>query len=194
MRDRGDPGGKAGGSRRAAASAAVAEAARPARPKGNSLGFIEPEPWPYDGGKRRESVLVDLEYFPPRVVRKVGWRNCMCCGKPFWSEDTTRLRLCDGDTGCRDQTPVRYRKAATDQGDATRSSARTCHPRRGIAFSSPLNPTDAGGARFLLTRVTCPAPSPCGGGAFTSGGYKCATSALCGSTLAAAICTHVAAL
>jgi hypothetical protein len=102
-----------GGGRRAAASAAVAEAARPSRPKGNSLGFIEPEQWPYDGGKRRESVL-DLEYFPPRVVRKVGWRNCMCCGKPFWSEDTTRLRLCDGDTGCRDQTPVRYRKAATD--------------------------------------------------------------------------------
>ena len=94
------PSARHGGSRRAAASAAVAEAARPSRPKGNSYGFIEPEPWPYDGGKRRESVL-DLEYFPPRVVRKVGWRNCMCCGTPYFSEDVMRLRLRDGPDGCR---------------------------------------------------------------------------------------------
>lgn len=108
-----------GGSRTAAASTAVAEAARCTRPKGNSYGFVEPEPWPYDGGKRRESVL-DLEYFPPRIVRKVGWQTCMCCGKPFFSEDVIALRLCDGPEGCRDQTPVRYRrKAATEQGDAT---------------------------------------------------------------------------
>ena len=60
-----------------------------------SSGFAEPgfEAWRFDGGKRREAVL-DLDHNPPRVVRKVGWRVCMCCAKPFWSEDTTRQRLC----------------------------------------------------------------------------------------------------
>jgi len=80
--------------------AAVAEATRPAAPKGNWQGFVEPERWPNDGGVRREAVL-DTDHNPPRVVRTVGWRNCMCCGTPFWSEDVMRLRLCSGTDGYR---------------------------------------------------------------------------------------------
>ncbi len=73
---------------------AVAARCAPARPKGNYQGFVIPDPWPNDGGKRREAVL-DCDHMPPRVVRHVGWRPCMCCRKQFWSEDTARVRLCD---------------------------------------------------------------------------------------------------
>jgi hypothetical protein len=51
---------------------------------------------------RREPVL-DHDYHPPRLVRCVGWRRCMRCSEPFWSEDVVRLCLCDGDSGCRDR-------------------------------------------------------------------------------------------
>lgn len=76
--------------------------ARPARRygKGKEQGFAEPVRWPNDGGKRREPVM-DLDCVPPRVVRKVGWRTCMKCRKPFFSEDVAALRLCDGYEGCR---------------------------------------------------------------------------------------------
>ncbi|MGC3190004.1 hypothetical protein ACPTGE_06690 [Pseudomonas aeruginosa] len=78
----------------------------PAKPtvKANYLGFIEPQRWPQDDGTRREPVL-DTDHKPPRVVRYVGWRRCMCCGVLFWSQDVQRLRLCTGDgvsrLGCR---------------------------------------------------------------------------------------------
>lgn len=98
--------------------AATAEATRPARPKVNYQGFVEPVRWAYDGGVRREPVL-DCDYHPPRVVRKVGWRNCMACGQPFFSEDLIALRLCDGLDGCRDQAPKRY-KFKTSPFDASR--------------------------------------------------------------------------
>lgn len=74
-------------------------AAAPAQPAARKdlgwAGFSEPvfKAWPFDGGKRREPAL-DLDYDPPRVVRQVGWRVCMCCAKPFWSDDTIRQRLC----------------------------------------------------------------------------------------------------
>jgi hypothetical protein len=56
---------------------------------------------------RRERVL-DLDHRPPRVVRLVGWRNCMKCGRAFFSEDVSKLRLCiDVDGGCRDPKPRR---------------------------------------------------------------------------------------
>ena len=58
-------------------------------------GFIEPKPWDNDGGVRREPVI-DTDHRPPRVVRFVGWRSCMCCRRPFWSEDTKQLRMCGG--------------------------------------------------------------------------------------------------
>jgi len=80
--------------------------------KGNSYGFVEPVPWTYDGGVRREPVL-DTDHFPPRVVRRVGWLRCIGCGAPFWSEDVVRLRLCDGPDGCRGEaTRPRNVKAA----------------------------------------------------------------------------------
>jgi len=75
----------------------------PKLPEGaNWQGLIEPKRWSYDGGARREAVL-DTDCNPPRVVRKVGWRNCLRCRKPFFSEDVVRLRLCDTAYGCRDQ-------------------------------------------------------------------------------------------
>jgi hypothetical protein len=100
-----------GGKRRLAAVAAAN------RPKPNWHGFIEPEPWEYDGGTRREPVL-DYDCAPPRVVRKVGWRSCMACGSPFFSEDVIALRLCDGPTGCRD-APAKIDRLSTPlrQGD-----------------------------------------------------------------------------
>lgn len=67
-----------------------------------SKGFIEPQPWAFDGCVRREAVL-DTDHTPPRVVRRVGWHRCLRCRQPFWSEDVTRLRLCTGKVGvgCR---------------------------------------------------------------------------------------------
>ncbi len=61
-------------------------------------GFVRPEPWPYNGGVRREPVL-DTDDIPARVVRKVGWRRCIECGEPFCSDDVGRLRLCVGQYG-----------------------------------------------------------------------------------------------
>jgi hypothetical protein len=66
-------------------------------------GFSEPEPWAWDGGKRREPVL-DYDRHPPAVVRSVGWRVCLKCEAPFFSEDVTRLRMCDG---CKTEGPKR---------------------------------------------------------------------------------------
>lgn len=58
-----------------------------------NFGFVEPKQWDYDGGERREPVL-DIDHNPARVVRKVGWRNCMACTNPFFSEDVVALRIC----------------------------------------------------------------------------------------------------
>lgn len=85
----------------------TAEAQRPQPPKANWQGFVEPDRWPYDGGIRREPVL-DTDCHPQRVVRHVGWKHCMTCSKPYFSEDLIRLRLCDG---CRNPKPIL--KAAT---------------------------------------------------------------------------------
>ena len=57
-------------------------------------GFDEPEPWAWDGGVRREAVL-DTDANPPRIIRKVGWRVCMRCRAPYWSDDVVKIRMCD---------------------------------------------------------------------------------------------------
>lgn len=102
-----------GGNGEPAPASAVAEAQRPRRPTINGQGFVEPERWPYDGGARRETVL-DTDCHPPRVVRTVGWTNCLSCRSPFFSEDVLALRLCDGPDGCRGEARIEYRrKAAT---------------------------------------------------------------------------------
>lgn len=56
--------------------------------------IVEPKPWPVDGCRRREAVI-DHNDSPPRVVRYVGWRKCMTCNKPFFSQDVRGLRMCD---------------------------------------------------------------------------------------------------
>lgn len=72
------------------------------RSKLRLLGIVEPDRWDYDGGQRREPV-VDTDHTPPLVVRKVGWRHCLKCQRPFFSEDVIRQRLCsDGSVGCRE--------------------------------------------------------------------------------------------
>ena len=74
--------------------------------KATMIGIIEPEQWAYDGCVRREPVL-DISDRPHRVVRKVGWRHCLKCGKPFFSEDVAGLRLCiDTSGGCRNPRPL----------------------------------------------------------------------------------------
>lgn len=66
----------------------------------NPMGFSVPEPWACDNGQRREPVL-DTDFNPPRVVSQVGWVSCLRCRTMFFSRDVVRLRLCDGEQGCR---------------------------------------------------------------------------------------------
>ena len=65
------------------------------RPEDCAVGrpLAEPERWPYDGGARRAPVM-DPNFDPPRLVRRVGWLRCMTCGRPHFSEDVARVRLC----------------------------------------------------------------------------------------------------
>lgn len=64
-------------------------------PENCTLGkeLIEPKPWPFDGGTRRAAVL-DPNEQPPRVVRRVGWSRCLCCGRHHFSSDVVKVRLC----------------------------------------------------------------------------------------------------
>lgn len=94
---------------KARASAATVTAARqppkPSYPRGykhpkptvpyaeHMTGFQEPEPWPFDGCKRREPVL-DRDFRPARVVRVVGWNLCLRCQRPFFSPDVRGIRMC----------------------------------------------------------------------------------------------------
>ncbi|HHA2850496.1 TPA: hypothetical protein ACOFB8_001861 [Stenotrophomonas maltophilia] len=55
--------------------------------------LIEPSRWPDDGGALRVTVL-DHNCDPPRLVRRVGWLRCMCCGRSHFSEDVARARMC----------------------------------------------------------------------------------------------------
>lgn len=67
-----------------------------------SQGFQEPAAWPWDGGLRREAVL-DLDCNPPRIVRRVGWHNCLRCRRSFFSHDVVRQRLCASCRGDADR-------------------------------------------------------------------------------------------
>lgn len=49
--------------------------------------------WPYDSGKRRETVL-DYDHNPPRVVRVVGCQRCIECNRSFFSDDVRAVRTC----------------------------------------------------------------------------------------------------
>jgi hypothetical protein len=57
----------------------------------------EPKQWDDDGGVRVE-VVTDPNWLingQPRVVRRVGWRPCMCCKRGHFSQDIARIRLCE---------------------------------------------------------------------------------------------------
>ena len=57
--------------------------------------------WPDNG---RVDVVTDPNWLingKPRVVRRVGWRACMCCTKRFFSWDMTKVRMCDDCKGTR---------------------------------------------------------------------------------------------
>lgn len=56
--------------------------------------LIEPERWPFSGDLSRRAPVMDPNCDPPRVVRRVGWLRCMCCGRPHFSEDVARARMC----------------------------------------------------------------------------------------------------
>jgi hypothetical protein len=64
---------------------------------GAMYGFIEPQPWPDDGGARREPVIcVETK----RVVRRVGWQRCLSpisarAPHTFFSFDIRKVRTCD---------------------------------------------------------------------------------------------------
>lgn len=55
--------------------------------------IIEPTPWAHDGGARRANVL-DPNFDPPRVIRRVGWVRCMRCQRFHFSGDVVAVRLC----------------------------------------------------------------------------------------------------
>lgn len=64
---------------------------RAAEERAYGIDIVEPSPWPFDGGERREPVL-DPNW-ENRVVRRVGWRTCMHCRRWFFSPDVSRVRL-----------------------------------------------------------------------------------------------------
>jgi hypothetical protein len=57
----------------------------------------DPTEWPYESDPTRREPVVDPE--DGRVIRIVGYRPCMCCTKPFFSRDISRIRLC---SPCKD--------------------------------------------------------------------------------------------
>jgi hypothetical protein len=62
---------------------------------GKDLREPERSRWPDNG---RVEVVVDPNWLidgKPRVVRRVGWRNCHCCKRRFFSADIAKVRMCD---------------------------------------------------------------------------------------------------
>lgn len=66
--------------------------------------LVEPERWIFDGGARRAPVL-DPNFTPPRVVRRVGWLKCMRCQRFHFSDDVVGIRICF-DCGGSGSVPV----------------------------------------------------------------------------------------
>lgn len=55
----------------------------------------EPEKWKFDGDLERREPVLDHNHRPPRIVRRVGYRLCMRCHRPYWSEDVVKIRRCE---------------------------------------------------------------------------------------------------
>jgi hypothetical protein len=63
--------------------------------RGTDAGFSIPVQWPLTADpemKRREPVLDVVNHNRP--VRLVGWKRCLLCRSPFWSEDVRRNHIC----------------------------------------------------------------------------------------------------
>lgn len=54
--------------------------------------IVDPVMW-HPADDRRVPVL-DPNTSPPRVVRYVGWRPCIRCGRKFFSRDVAGVRMC----------------------------------------------------------------------------------------------------
>lgn len=69
------------------------------------LALAEPERWSFDGNLTRREPVLDPNFNPPRVVRRVGWLRCMRCQRPTFSEDVVGVRICC-DCGGAGSSPV----------------------------------------------------------------------------------------
>lgn len=56
--------------------------------------MVEPDRWEFDGDMSRRVPVLDHNYDPPLVVRRVGWRRCLRCRRPMFSEDVVAIRSC----------------------------------------------------------------------------------------------------
>lgn len=66
------------------------------RPKDCTLAkpLIEPERWSFNGDLTHRAFVMDPNVEPSKLVRRIGWLNCMRCSRPHFSEDVLRIRLC----------------------------------------------------------------------------------------------------
>jgi hypothetical protein len=75
--------------------------------------LTEPERWPFDGDLSRRASVMDPNVEPPKLVRTVGYMRCMSCGRPHWSEDVIRARMCT-ECGGVGGFPIGSRSAAEE--------------------------------------------------------------------------------
>lgn len=61
---------------------------------GQDAGFLIPRQWIFDGDYKRRAAVLDTEN-GNRVARLVGYKRCLICKKPFWSEDVKNIYICD---------------------------------------------------------------------------------------------------
>lgn len=54
----------------------------------------EPRRWRFDGDIIAKTPVVDPLCSPPKVIRYVGYRSCLKCERPFWTEAVGRIRCC----------------------------------------------------------------------------------------------------
>lgn len=61
---------------------------------GQNIREYERVQWPDNG---RVEIVVDPNWLidgKPRVIRRIGWRDCMCCKRRVFSADIARVRMC----------------------------------------------------------------------------------------------------
>lgn len=67
--------------------------------------IVEPRKWSPPDDKR--VPVLDRNCNPPRVIRYVGWRECVCCDHKFFSTDVQRVRMCDDCKAPRGKVAIR---------------------------------------------------------------------------------------